>query len=120
MNQKDDEIRRLQRLKQEQLQARDPKAKERVQSQRIALRHRGRQKKRITLKSIIMDFPMKWLWMFLGAMLGVFVAIVINMIVPNDPIVQIVGYIFIVFGLVAGRIMGAARDWGDEDWGRKY
>ena len=120
MNDKDDEIRRLQRLREEQLQARDPKAKEQAQSQRIAARHHARQHKRITLKSIIMDFPMKWLLMIVGGLLGILVAVIINMVIPNDPVIQIVGYVAIVFGIVAGRVMGAIRDWGDEDWISKY
>lgn len=115
MSHKDDEIQHLQRLREEQLQARDPTAKGRTQARRIAARHRERRK-RITLKSIIMDFPMKWLLMIVGGLLGIFAAVMMNIVVPNDPIVQAAGYVVIVFGIVVGRILGAVRDWGDEDW----
>ncbi len=118
MGNKEDEIRRLQHLRQEQLNARDPTARDRATQQRISKRHR-RRKKRPTLKSIILDFPAKWLLMIIGGLIGVLIALIINMIV-QDPWARIVGWILIVFGIVAGRMMGAVRDWGDEDWGRKY
>ncbi len=55
----------------------------------------------------------------IGALIGLLVAVVINIMVQAQW-AQIVGGILIVFGLVAGRVMGAVRDWGNEDWGRKY
>ncbi len=57
--------------------------------------------------------------MLIGALIGLLVAVVINIMVQAQW-AQIVGGILIVFGLVAGRVMGAVRDWGNEDWGRKY
>ena len=118
MSKQEDEIRRLQRLRDEQLQARDPTAKERAQQQRLVARHRKTQKK-ITAKSVILDFPAKWQFMVIGALLGLLIALIINIIVQAQW-AQIVGGVLIVFGLVAGRVMGSIRDWGNEDWGRKY
>jgi len=118
MGKQDDELRRLQRLRDEQLRSRDPTAKDRATQQRISARHRGSQK-RITAKSVIRDFPLKWRWMVLGGVIGILVAVIINLVVPNNPIVQGVGVILVIFGFVAGRMMGAVRDWGDEDWGSR-
>jgi len=118
MSRQEDEIKRLQRLRDEQLQARDPTAKERAQQQRLVARHRKTQKK-ITAKSVILDFPAKWQFMVIGALLGLLIALIINIIVQAEW-AQIVGGILVVFGLVAGRVMGSIRDWGNEDWGRKY
>ena len=66
-----------------------------------------------------MDFPAKWLLMVVGALIGLVIALIINIVVQAQW-AQIVGGALVVFGLVAGRVMGAIRDWGNEDWGRKY
>jgi predicted histidine transporter YuiF (NhaC family) len=118
MSKQEDEIRRLQRLRDEQLQARDPTAKERAQQQRLVARHHKTRKK-ITAKSVIQDFPAKWQFMVIGALIGLTVALIIN-IMFQAQWAQIVGGVLVLFGLVAGRVMGAVKDWGKEDWGRKY
>jgi predicted histidine transporter YuiF (NhaC family) len=118
MNKQEDEIRRLQRLRDEQLQARDPTAKERARQQRLVTKHRHTRKK-ITAKSVFLDLPAKWQYMLIGTLIGLLVALVINIVVQAQW-AQIVGGGLVVFGLVAGRVMGAIRDWGNEDWGRKY
>ncbi|HNT77163.1 MAG TPA: hypothetical protein PKH77_19300 [Anaerolineae bacterium] len=114
MNNQDDEIRRLQRLRNEQLSSRDPTAKDRAKMQRISKRHH-KSRQPFTIKRILRDLPAKWLLMIIGGVIGIIVALIMNMIV-DDPWVRIASYVVIVFGLVAGRIMGAVRDWGDEDW----
>ncbi len=118
MSQQDDEIRRLQRLRDEQLSARDPTAKVRATQQRLAARRRSTRKK-ASVWTVIQDLPAKWLWMIVGLLVGLAVAVIIN-IIAQAQWAQIVGGVVVVFGLVAGRVMGAIRDWGDEDWGRKY
>jgi VIT1/CCC1 family predicted Fe2+/Mn2+ transporter len=118
MSNKDDEVRRLQRLREEQLRARDPSAKEKALHQRLSTKHR-KARKRITVKSVILDFPAKWLLMIIGGLLGVLIALIINMVV-QEQWVKVVGLIIVVFGIAVGRLLGAVRDWGDEDWGRKY
>jgi uncharacterized membrane protein len=118
MSKQEDEIRRLQRLRDEQLQARDPTAKERARQQRLVTKHRNTQKK-MTAKRVFLDFPAKWQYMVIGALLGLMIALIINIMVQAQW-AQIVGGVLVVFGLVAGRVMGAIKDWGNEDWGRKY
>ena len=118
MSKQEDEIRRLQRLRDEQLQARDPTAKERARQQRLVTKHRTTRQK-ITAKSVFLDFAAKWQYMVIGALLGLMIALIINILVQAQW-AQIVGGVLVVFGLVAGRVMGAIKDWGNEDWGRKY
>ena len=118
MSGQDDEIRRLQRLRDEQLRTRDPTAKERAKQRRIAARRRSTRKK-TTVWTVITDFPAKWLLMIVGALIGLLIALIINILVQAQW-AQIVGGVVVVFGLVVGRVLGAVRDWGDEDWGRKY
>lgn len=118
MGKQEEEIRRLQRLRDEQLRSRDPTAKDRATQQRLSARHRS-NRKRVTLTSVVRDFPFKWLLMVIGGLIGAVVAIIINLVIPNDPTVRVVSIIILVFGFVAGRMMGAIRDWGDEDWGSR-
>lgn len=60
MSNQDDEIRRLQRLRNEQLNSRDPTAKDRAKMQRISKRHH-KSRQPFTLKRILRDLPAKWL-----------------------------------------------------------
>ncbi len=115
MSKQEDEIRRLQRLRDEQLRARDPLARERATHQRLSAKHR-RTRKRTTVWDIIMDFPAKWLYMLIGLLIGVLMALVLNILIQASWS-QIVGGVLVVFGLVAGRVFGAIIDWKDEDWG---
>ena len=114
MKSSEDEIRRLQRLRDQQIRERDPTAKKVAQYQRTVSSYKQRQKK-ITLGSVIDDLPAKLLDMVIGTLLGIALAIVLRLII-NEPWINALGLILVVFGLVSGRVMGAARDWGDEDW----
>lgn len=118
MSRQEDEIRRLQRLREEQLRARDPTLTEKARQQRVSARHRQTRKK-ITVWSVITDFPAKWLYMFIGTLLGLLIALIINMMFQASWS-PIVGGVIVFFGLATGRLMGAVKDWGNEDWGRKH
>ncbi len=114
MKSQEDEVRRLQQLRDEQLRARDPNAKKNAQYKRVVTRYKARQK-RITLGSVINDLPAKFLFMIIGGLLGAALALVLLILIA-EPWVKTVVWIAIPFGLVSGRVMGAARDWGNEDW----
>lgn len=113
-----DEVKRLQRLRDQQLRNRDPNAKSMAQYQRTVSNYRKRQKK-ITVYSVIQDLPDKFMYMVIGALLGA-VLMVILLTVFNEQWVKSVAWIAIVFGLVGGRLFGAARDWGKEDWIKRH
>lgn len=114
MKSQEDEVRRLQRLRDEQLRDRDPNAKKNAQYKRVVINYQSRQK-RITLGSVINDLPAKFWFMIIGGLLGVVLALVLLILIA-EPWVKTVGLIAVLFGLVSGRVMGAARDWGSEDW----
>ena len=114
MNNQENEIKRLQRLRDEQLRNRDPNAKKDAQYRRTVARYRSRQKS-ISLGSIINDLPAKFLYMIIGGLLGGVLALALLILIA-EPWVKTVGWIAIIFGIVSGRVMGAVRDWGDEDW----
>lgn len=52
--------------------------------------------------------------MVIDALIGLLVALVINIVVQAQW-ARIVGGLPIVFGLVARRVMGAVREWSNED-----
>ena len=114
MKSSENEVRRLQRLRDQQIRDRDPTAKKVAQYRRTVTNYKKRQK-RITLGSVINDLPAKIWFMVIGGLLGAVLAIVL-LIIIDEPWVKALGIIVILFGLISGRVMGAARDWGDEDW----
>ena len=114
MKSSEDEVRRLQRLQDQQIRDRDPTAKKVAQYQRTVSNYQKRQK-RITIGSVIRDLPAKIWFMIIGGLLGAVLAVAL-LIFIDAAWVQPLCLIVILFGLVSGRVMGAARDWGDEDW----
>jgi len=116
MGKNEDEIRRLQRLRDEQLQARDPQAKARTRNQRLATKHRW-VKKKTSVWEIIRDFPAKWYYMLIGLLITFPAAVLLNVLV-NAPWTLTVGGVIVLFGVVAGRVIGAVFDWRDEGWNR--
>ena len=117
MSKQEDEIRRLQRIRDEQLQARDPKAKDKATSQRLATKHRWSRKK-TTVWDVVDDFPAKWFYMLVGVLVGVSAALVLNILVDASW-APMAGGIILLFSLIAGRVIGAIFDWRDDGWTRK-
>lgn len=116
MSRQDDEIERVKRIRDRQLAARDPRARERAAQAKVRAR---RQTKKLTLKSVLADFTAKWTWMVTGGIIGAVLAIVVNLAFKATW-AEYVGYGLVLFGIVLGRIFGAIRDWGDEDWDKRY
>jgi hypothetical protein len=116
MNQRNDELERLRRLRERQLQDRDPRVRDRAFHGQLSSRRRG---KKLTLQNVLKDFQAKWTWMAGGAIIGIVLAVALNQLI-QDTWAQYAGYFIVFFCIVLGRLFGAIRDWGDEDWGRKY
>lgn len=114
MKSQEDEVKRIQRLRDQQIRDRDPTAKKTAQYRHAVAKYKKRQK-RITLRSVINDLPAKIWFMVIGGLLGAVLAIAL-LILIDEPWVKAVSWIIIIFGLVSGRVMGATRDWGNEDW----
>jgi hypothetical protein len=116
MSRQQDEIERLKRLRERQLADRDPRARDRAVSAKVRAR---RQTKKLTLKNVVADFTAKWTWMVAGGLVGAVLAIVVN-VAFKAAWAEYVGYGLVLFGIVMGRLFGAIRDWGDEDWDKRY
>ena len=114
MRGQESERERLKRIREEQLSARDPTRKERQMQQRLVRRHS--KKSGFDFETFASAIPAKTWLMILGALVGLLLAIITNIIVQADW-ARYVGIGLILYGLVVGRILGGVRDWGDEDWG---
>ena len=115
MSRQEDEVERIRRIRDQQIAARDPRAKERAFYQKVSQR---RKRKAFTFSNILADFQAKWTWMAAGGIAGTAAAIALNLAFKAQW-AEYVGYAIVAFGIVVGRLCGAVRDWGDEDWGRK-
>ena len=115
MSRQNDELERIKRIRDQQLAARDPRARDHALQQVRA----RRQSKKLTVRNILADFTAKWTWMVVGGAIGAVLAIVVNLVFKATW-AEYVGYGLILFGMVVGRILGAIRDWGDEDWDKRY
>jgi hypothetical protein len=115
MSRQNDELERLKRLRERQLSDRDPRARDRAFHQQISTRRRSRQ---FTLQGLLKDFQAKWTWMLAGGIVGIIAAIVVTQLFQTTW-AEYIGFVMVIFGIVMGRVLGAVRDWGDEDWGRK-
>jgi len=113
MSQHNDELERIKRIRERQLQDRDPKARDKTFHRQLSSRRRG---KKLTFQNILQDFQAKWTWMAGGAIIGIVLAILFTQVIQTGW----AHYFIVFFCAVMGRLFGAVRDWGDEDWGRKH
>jgi hypothetical protein len=113
MGSHNDEIERIKRIRDRQLNLRDPKAKDDAMQHRIASRYKV---EKLTVKGVLRDIPGRWMGTILGAIVGVVVAIAFNLLVESDAFwIEYVGYFLILVCIVLGRGLGAAMDWREED-----
>jgi hypothetical protein len=113
MSNQNDEIERLKRLRDRQIRLRDPKAKDNAIQHKIAQRYKPQK---LTLAAVIENIPGKWWGMFFGAIIGLIIAIAINVLVDfPSSWMEWIAYLFVLIGIVMGRLLGAAMDWADED-----
>jgi hypothetical protein len=115
MSRQQDELERLRRIREQQLRARDPTAKDQAFYGKVSAR---RKQDKLTLGGILKDFEAKWLWMFAGGIIGLAAAGVLALTVKAEW-VSLVAIVIVFAGLVIGRLLGAVMDWRDDDWTRK-
>jgi hypothetical protein len=119
MSSERDEIERIRRIRERQLRARDPLAREREWQQNIA---RRQQKGKITFWDVLANIPAKWWGMILGALVGFVLALVLDRVLHVRLVnvdafwVEYMWYALIFFGIVMGRGLAMAIDWGEEDY----
>lgn len=113
MSNRNDEVERIQRIRDQQIRARDPKAQARKTQQKIRAR---RREDKFSFQDILRTISAKWWGMIIGGIIGLVMAIVLNeAIVTEASWMEYVGYVIVLAGIVLGRGVGAAMDWSEED-----
>jgi hypothetical protein len=113
MSNRNDEIERIQRIREQQIRARDPRAHAKKTQQKVRARYK---KEEFSFQDMLSNLPSKWWGMFIGGIAGVILAIVFSQAVETEASwVGYVGYLIVFAGIVLGRGVGAAVDWSEED-----
>ena len=116
MSDKDKELERLTRLREQQIRARDPHAKERELHGRLTAQRRRHRKPvtlQGTLREILTDIPGKWQGAIIGGTLGLVLSIVLTVGVEAYW-VALVGLAITIVLVVMGYFLGTSFDWRDE------
>ena len=113
MSNRNDEIERIQRIRERQIRARDPKARDRKRHQKVTARHR---EETFSFQDMLRSIPAKWWGMLIGGVIGLVLAIVLSRAIETEASwVEYVWYVIVLAGIVLGRGVGAAMDWSEED-----
>ncbi len=114
MSKQNDEVERLRRLRQRQLQARDPLAKQRKVDRKVTARRR-KQKTSFSFRAML-EMPYQWRGAIIGALIGMGISIVLTLTL-NHQWTEIIGLLILVFltalGLIFGNIMDVREELKD-------
>ena len=119
MSSQNDDLERIQRIRERQLRARDPLAAQR-KSQRLAATRYTRTK--VTFREVMREIPGKWRGMIIGGFVGFILALILDRVLhirlPKFDAfwASYVWYSLIVFGVIVGRVLAMAMDWSEEDY----
>ncbi|MEK7327172.1 MAG: hypothetical protein AAB217_18160 [Chloroflexota bacterium] len=110
MSKEDEELARLQRLRDQQISRRKP-TKQDKQLQKAAAKRKDWAK--YSFGDALRDMPAKWLYMFIGGVIGLVIALFLVGLVQAvwTPYAAI---IIVVVCLLLGRVFGLVEDWKHE------
>lgn len=111
MSYQDKESERIQRIRSQQLQARDPLKKERKKQDHITRQFKSRQK--YTASQGMADVKHKWKGLMIGLIIGLSVWIGLAAFVQASW-VDLAGIAAVVICPILGFMFGASFDWRDE------
>lgn len=113
MSDQNDEIERIRRIRDRQLQLRDPTTKGRKVQQVSAARYKPQK---LTLAGAIREMPGKWLGTILGGLVGILLGVLFDLLVATDAWwMRYVAYVIAFAGFAVGRMLGAVLDWREKD-----
>ncbi len=112
MSYQDDERDRLRRLRDRQLQTRNPQRGDARLMRHVAKR-RGRRQKKVTPADMVRELPHKWRGLFLGAIIGMFIWLLLY-ILAQGAWIDLVGLACMVVLAFLGFALGQAFDVRDE------
>ncbi|NIS81552.1 MAG: hypothetical protein GTO14_15420 [Anaerolineales bacterium] len=108
MSRSDREMDRLKRIRDRQLQLRDPQTKAKKLQHNIAVR-RKRSVKRFSFGEVMREIPKKWWGLVIGMALGVGVFVLLPFFVESAW-TDTIGFAAIVFLAILGVVLGNAMD----------
>lgn len=117
MSSQDDELERLRRLRERQIQARDPKAKDRKVQASVTARRRKLKKSvsfQTMMRDVLGDMPYKLWGALIGVALGTVISIVLALFLEDIVMVAIIGLAATIVLAVVGVIFGHSFDWRAE------
>ncbi len=113
-----DELERLGRLRERQIRARDPKAKERKTAAKVTKRRRKLRRSKgsflYMLKDMMGDMSYKLRGALIGAAIGTVVSIVLAAVLDDVTMVAILGLAATLILGIMGMIIGNIFDWRTE------
>lgn len=107
------EIQRLRTLRDRQLNARDPLAKDRKLQRQVSEKNIRRSKNQIIFKDIWKDIPHKWKGAVYGFGLGILILFFIQLLF-SDKINILVALFLILAPIILGYLFGSSFDWRDD------
>lgn len=108
MSNRNDEVDRLKRIRDQQLSARDPQKKQRKIQHDISKRYRS-SRETFTFKKFWTDVDQKWRGILLGAFLGIIVMVTLPKFVQSA-LADLVGIGVFIFLMLMGFLIGQAAD----------
>lgn len=108
---RDKEIERLQRLRERQINARDPHKLTRKHMATASSREKKRKK--FTADQILKEMDHKWVGLIYGFLIGGILSLVIGFLVPGST-GALIALLTLVIPPVAGFAFGASLDWRDD------
>jgi VIT1/CCC1 family predicted Fe2+/Mn2+ transporter len=105
----DDEVERLKELRESQIRGRDPRKKDNKLHGEIS--RKLQKSRRVTINQLLDEMPAKWLYMYIGFFLGVFIGLALITIFPGALWAQLLALVVLLFLTLAGRLYGQAEDW---------
>ena len=112
MSNRNDEVERLKRIRDKQIQARDPQKKQRKLQHNISKRYRS-SRETFSFKKFWIGAEHKWRGIIIGAFLGAIVLVALPTFVESD-LAGLVSIAVFVFLMVMGYMIGQAADTRDE------
>jgi VIT1/CCC1 family predicted Fe2+/Mn2+ transporter len=118
MSNRNDELERLKRLREQQIRARDPKAKEKQIQAKVTSRRRKLRRRNTSIQYIMRDMlgdlPYKFWGAIIGALLGTVLSIILALVWEDIAMVAIVGLIATLVLTLIGVVFGHSFDWRAE------
>lgn len=108
MPDRNDEVERYKRIRDQQLRARDPQKSERRIHHDIATRHR-RTREPFSFRRMVSEVPKKWGGLIIGGFLG-FVILVLLPNVIEHRLIDLIGILVMMFLMLIGFAIGQAAD----------